>query len=72
MTSDSVTLEDRFVSATGSNVGRGVTRVWRVVQLFDGGDGVRYARLVNAADRSLTKTVAAAALLDRSLFRHAG
>jgi hypothetical protein len=64
-----VTLEDRFVSATASTVGQGV--VWRVVQLFEGGDGVRYARLVNAADRSLTKTVATDALLDRNLFRHA-
>jgi hypothetical protein len=67
-----VTLEDRFVSATASTVGRGVAAVWRVVQLFEGGDGVPYARLVNAADRSLTKTVATGALLDRSLFRHAG
>jgi hypothetical protein len=68
----SVTLEDRFISAGRSAVGRGVTAVWRVVQLFEGRDGVPYARLVNAADRSLTKTVATDALLDRSLFRSAG
>ena len=67
-----VTLEDRFVSAGRSAVASGVTAVWRVVQLFDGRDGVPYARLVNAADRSLTKTVATGALLDRSLFRSAG
>jgi hypothetical protein len=66
-----VTIEDRFVNATRATPGY-VAAVWRVVQLFEGGDGVRYARLVNAVDRSLTKTVAAGALLDRSLFRHAG
>jgi hypothetical protein len=66
-----VALEDRFVNAGRSNAGRGVARVWRVVKLFDGADGVPYARLVNAADRTLTKTVATDALLDRSLFRHA-
>ena len=72
MRSGDVTLEDRFTSATGPTFGRGAGAVWRVVQVFEGGDGVRYARLVNAADRSLTKTVATGALLDRSLFRHAG
>ena len=67
-----VALEDRFVAAGRSVAGRGVAMVWRVVKLFEGADGVPYARLVNAADRSLTKTVATDALLDRSLFRHAG
>ncbi|MEJ0071333.1 MAG: hypothetical protein WDO24_24200 [Pseudomonadota bacterium] len=43
--------------------------VWRVVDLFEGRDGIPYARLVNINDRSLTKTVATEALLDRSLFR---
>jgi hypothetical protein len=71
MRTAAVTLEDRFVSASASAVGRGVGAVWRVVQLFEGGDGVHYARLVNAADGSLTKTVATGALLDRSLFRYA-
>ena len=70
MRAASVALEDRFVSATGSALGRAAE--WRVVQVFEGGDGVRYARLVNAADQSLTKTVATGALLDRNLFRQAG
>lgn len=67
-----VALEDHFVNAGPSAIGPGSAGVWRVVQLFEGADGVAYARLVNAADRSLTKTVATAALLDRSLFRQAG
>jgi hypothetical protein len=68
----SVALEDHFVNAGRSAIGRSVADVWRVVRLFEGADGVAYANLVNAADRSLTKTVATAALLDRSLFRHVG
>jgi len=67
----SVTLEDHFVSAGRSAIGCGIAGVWRVIQLFEGADGVPYARLVNAADRTLTKTVATGALLDRTLFRHA-
>ena len=67
----SVAIEDHFVNAGRSAIESGMAGVWRVVQLFEGADGVPYARLVNAADRSLTKTVATAALLDRSLFRHA-
>jgi len=67
----SVTLEDHFVNAGRSVAGRGIAGMWRVVRLFEGVDGVAYAKLVNAADGSLTKTVAAAALLDRTLFRHA-
>ena len=67
----SVALEDHFVNAGPSAIEPGIAGVWRVVQLFEGADGVAYAKLVNAADRSLTKTVAAAALLDRTLFRHA-
>jgi hypothetical protein len=68
----SVALEDHFVSTGGSAIGRGIAGVWRVVQLFEGADGVAYARLVNGADPTLTKTVATGALLDRTLFRHAG
>lgn len=67
----SVTLEDHFVSAGRSAIGFGIAGVWRVIHLFEGADGVAYARLVNAADRSLTKTVATGALLDRTLFRQA-
>ena len=67
----SVALEDHFVNAGRSAIGPGTAGVWRVVQLFEGADRVAYAKLVNVADRSLTKTVAIAALLDRSLFRHA-
>lgn len=72
MKTASITLEDRFVSATASTLGQGVAAVWRVVRLFEGGDGVRYAGLVNVADHTLTKTVATDALLDRALFRQAG
>jgi hypothetical protein len=67
----SVTLEDHFVSAGRSAIGTSTAGVWRVVRLFEGADGVAYAMLVNAADRTLVKTVATAALLDRTLFRHA-
>ncbi len=72
MKSSVVTLEDRFVKATRSTPSPGVAAIWRVVQLFEGADGVPYARLVNAADGSLSKTVATTALLDRTLFRYAG
>src|SRR5579871_2778627 len=71
MPSKSVTIEDHFVSAGRSAIGCGIAGMWRVIQLFEGADGVAYARLVNAADQSLTKTVATGALLDRNLFRHA-
>jgi hypothetical protein len=71
MRSSSVTIEDRFVSV-GRSMSGCMAMVWRVVHLFEGADGVPYARLVNAVDRSLTKTVATGALLDRSLFRHPG
>jgi hypothetical protein len=67
-----VTLEERFINANASSTGNAVAGQWRVVRLFEGGDGVRYAALANAADPSLTKTVATAALRDRSLFRRAG
>jgi hypothetical protein len=42
---------------------------WEIVELFHANDGLPYARLANAADRSRIKTVAEAALLDRHLFR---
>lgn len=42
---------------------------WEIVDLFQAADGIAYARLANAADRSRVKTVAEAALLDRHLFR---
>jgi hypothetical protein len=42
---------------------------WEIVELFKAADGLPYARLANAADRSRIKTVAEAALLDRHLFR---
>jgi hypothetical protein len=42
---------------------------WEIVELFQANDGLPYARLANAADRSRIKTVAEAALLDRHLFR---
>lgn len=67
-----VSLEDHFVKAGRSPVGRSITGVWRVVQLFEGADGVAYAKLANAADGSLTKTLAITALLDTALFRHVG
>lgn len=66
----SVALEDQFVKA-GSGIEPGSAGVWRVVRIFEGAHGVAYAHLVNAMGRSLTKTVAAAALLDRSPFRPA-
>ncbi|MBV8169094.1 MAG: hypothetical protein JO021_20035 [Alphaproteobacteria bacterium] len=66
-----VTLEDRFLPATKKTTGKTTGIVWRVVDLFEGRDGIPYARLVNTNDRSLTKTVATEALLDRSLFRPA-
>ena len=48
---------------------RSVIGVWEVTDLFVGSDRVPYARLTNSRDRSLTKTVAQTALLDRSLYR---
>jgi len=64
-----VALEDCFLPATKQTTGKTTGIVWRVVDLFEGRDGIPYARLVNANDRSLVKTVATEALLDRSLFR---
>jgi hypothetical protein len=64
-------LEDRFLPATKTTTGKTTNIVWRVIELFEGRDGIPYARLVNDNDRSLVKTVAAAALLDRNLFRPA-
>ncbi len=66
-----VTLEDHFVSAGRSAIGSSVAGIWRVTQLFEGADGVAYAKLENTTDRTLIKTVATGALLDRALFRHA-
>jgi len=67
-----VTIEDHIVSVGRYADWRGIAAIWRVVQLFQGVDGVPYARLVNTVDQSLTKTIATGALLDRSLFRQAG
>jgi hypothetical protein len=64
-----VTLEDCFLPATKTTTGKTTGIVWRVVDLFEGRDGIPYARLVNTNDRSLVKTVATEALLDRTLFR---
>ena len=66
-----VALEDRFLPATKTTTGKSTGIVWQVVDLFEGRDGIPYARLVNANDRSLVKTVATEALFDRSLFRPA-
>ena len=44
---------------------------WEIVQVFEATDGLLHARLANTVDRSLIKTVAQAALLDRNLFRRA-
>jgi hypothetical protein len=66
-----VTVEDCFLPATKKTTGKSTGIVWRVVDLFEGRDGIPYARLVNTNDRSLTKTVATDALLDRSLFKPA-
>jgi hypothetical protein len=67
---DRVSVEDRFVTSSRSAI-RSMAAVWRVVHLFQGMDGIAYARLVNSVDQSLTKTVATSALLDRSFFRQA-
>lgn len=67
-----VTIADHFVSVGRYADWRGIVAIWRVVHLFQGVDGVPYARLVNTVDRSLTKTIATDALLDRTLFRQAG
>lgn len=66
-----VALEDCFLPAIKTTTGKYTGIVWRVVDLFEGRDGIPYARLVNTNDRSLTKTVATEALLDRNLFRPA-
>jgi hypothetical protein len=66
-----VAVEDRFTPATCAVTGRSTAIIWRVVDLFEGRDGIAYARVVNHADPSLAKTLAAQALLDRSLFLHA-
>lgn len=66
-----VTVEDCFLPATKKTTGTTTNIVWRVVDLFEGRDGIPYARLVNTNDRSLIKTVATEALFDRSLFRPA-
>jgi hypothetical protein len=59
-----IAVEDRFTPATCPVTGRSTAIIWRVVDLFEG-------RVVNHADPSLAKTLAAQALLDRSLFLHA-
>jgi hypothetical protein len=66
-----VGLEDCFMPATRKTTGGATGIVWRVVDLFQGRDGIPYAKLVNTNDSSLTKTVATEALLDRNLFRQA-
>ena len=58
-----------FIPADAAVASRAVSGVWEVVDLFAGTDRVPYARLTNSRDRSLSKTVAQAALLDRSLYR---
>ena len=72
MKPDGVTIADHFVSVRRYADWRGIVAIWRVVHLFEGVDGVPYARLVNTVDQSLTKTIATGALLDRTLFRQAG
>ena len=60
-------IDDRFV-AQGTGVAAPTMQTWQVVDLFPGLDGITYARLAHTRDRSRTKTVAQAALLDRHLF----
>ena len=67
MARSDVSLEDCFLAAD-STAGRQSSIVWRVVDLFQGTDGIAYARLVSTADRSNAKTIAAKALKDRSLY----
>jgi len=52
-----------------STVGTDTVGSWEVIDLFEGSDGIPYARLANATDRSRIKTVARAELLNRKLYR---
>jgi len=50
-------------------VGTDTVGAWEVIDLFEGSDGIPYARLANASDGSRIKTVARAELLNRKLYR---
>jgi hypothetical protein len=41
---------------------------WAVIDVFMGHDGLRYAKLLNQEDKSLTKTISVEALNDGRLF----
>lgn len=58
----------RFMPSS-RQLGTATVGPWEIVELFQANDGMAYARLANAADRSRIKTVAEGALLDRHLFR---
>lgn len=66
-----VAVQDCFVPAGRLVTGGTTAIVWIVVDLFEGRDGIAYARLANRSDRSSIKTIATHALLDRNLFRQA-
>lgn len=61
----------RYREAGRSGTGSGGL-VWQVENVFTGTDGIEYAGLVCAADRSLRKTLAIAALGDRRRFALVG
>src|ERR1700722_6966484 len=53
----------RFRAAGRTMFGR-ESEIWEVVSTFQAIDGLRYAQLVHVHDRTRTKTIAAAGLLD--------
>jgi len=61
----------RFMPAAAT-MGTQTVGSWEVVSLFQGTDGVPYARLANAADTSRIKTVARDELLNGKLYRKVG
>lgn len=46
--------------------------IWRVINSFEGTDGMAYAHLISEADPSASKTVSIAALMDKRLYRPEG
>ncbi len=66
-TQRSCTIGSRFRAAGRTFLGS-QREVWEVVSVSQENDGLDYAKLVNLADRTRTKTLAVKALLDRNLY----
>jgi len=74
MSSKKVELEvgATFTSQSLAAYGQPSKTIWEVVAINRTTDGLRHARLVNAADHLSNRMVAVDALLDRNFYRRAG